>query len=81
MPHPEHTTEEIVRRGEDIYERALRERVEPEHDGRFLAVDILSGDYEIANEALAATARLRERRPDAAPYLVRVGRPTAFRLG
>lgn len=81
MSHPEYTTEEIARRGQEIYERSVREKVEPEHDGRFLALDVLSGDYELADEALPATARLRERRPEAVPYLVRVGRPAAFRLG
>ena len=81
MPHPEHDTEEIVRRGEELYERSIREQVEPEQDGRFLALDVASGDYAIADEVLTATARLRERRPDAVPYLMRVGRPSAFRLG
>lgn len=81
MPHPEYTTEEIVRRGEEIYERSVRGKVEPENDGRFLAVDVESGDYAVADEALRATARLRERRPEAVPNLVRVGRPAAFRLG
>lgn len=75
-----HTAEEVARRGEEIYERSVRERVEPEQDGCFLALDILSGDYEVADEALPATARLRERRPDAVLYLIRVGRPAAFRM-
>jgi hypothetical protein len=81
MSHPEYTTDEIVRRGEEIYERSVRAEVEPENDGRFLALDVQSGDYELADEALLATARLRERRPKAVPYLLRVGRPAAFRLG
>ena len=81
MPYPERTTEEVARRGEELYERSVRARVEPENDGRFLALDVESGDYELADEALAATARLRERRPGAVAYLVRVGRPAAFQLG
>lgn len=81
MPYPLHTTDEIARRGEELYERSVRAQVEPESDGRFLALDVDSGDYEIADEALAATTRLRKRRPGAVTYLVRVGYPTAFRLG
>jgi hypothetical protein len=81
MPYPGRTTEEVARRGEELYEREIRARVEPENDGRYLALDVESGEYELADEALAATARLRERRPGAVAYLVRVGRPTAFRLG
>ena len=81
MPYPLHTTDEIARRGEELYERSVRAQVEPESDGRFLAMDVDSGDYEIADEAIAATTRLRKRRPGAVTYLVRVGYPTAFRLG
>ena len=55
--------------------------VEPEHNGRFLALDIESDDYEVADEALRATTGLRERKPDAVLYLMRVGSGSAFRLG
>lgn len=75
---------EIARRGKEIYDRSVRAEVEPEHLGRFLAVDVESGDYEVGEAgegALDVTSRLRERRPDAVTYLVRVGRPAAFRLG
>lgn len=80
----EHDTEEVTRRGGEIYERIVRPKVESEpggaNDGRFVALDVESGDYEVADEALPATARLRKRRPDAVFYLTRVGRPSAFRM-
>lgn len=79
------SAEEVARRGQDVYERRVRTRVEGEaggaNDGRFVVLDVDSGDYEVADEALDATARLRERRgPDAVFYLMRVGRPAAFRM-
>jgi hypothetical protein len=40
---PRFTPEEIVQRGQEIYDRDLRSRVEPTHAGRFLVLDILSG--------------------------------------
>ena len=46
-----------------------------------MAVDVESGDYEVADDALMASTGLRNRRPKASVYLMRVGRPTAFRLG
>src|SRR5215212_6043096 len=80
--------DEIARRGKDLYERHVWEKVEAEgaNEGRFLAIDVESGDYQVADDALGASAGLRHRRPDAVVYLVRVGRPgelprTAFRLG
>jgi hypothetical protein len=78
-----HDKAEIARRGKALYERLVREDVEAggANEGRFLAIDVDSGDYEVADAALRAGAGLRRRRPDAAVYLMRVGRPTTFRLG
>jgi len=83
-----HDKDEIARRGKDLYERRVRRKVEAEgeKEGRFLAIDVESGDHEVADEALGAGAGLRRRRPDATVYLMRVGRPgdrprAAFRLG
>jgi len=75
------TDEEIVRKGLELYEREIRQRVEPEHNGRFLVLDIRSGDYEIAEESVTAYDRAAAKHPDGALYLVRVGSPTAVRLG
>ena len=48
MPHPTLTAEEIARRGEEIYERDLRARLETEENrGKFLVIDIATGAYEI----------------------------------
>lgn len=81
MPYPGHTKEEVVRRGRRIYERELREKVEPEHKGKFLVLDVLTGDYEIAERDLVASDRLLARNPDAVLYGLRIGYPTAYRIG
>ena len=80
--------DEIARRGKDLYERRVRGKVEANAptEGRFLAIDVESGDYEVADDALGAGAGLRLRKPEAVVYLMRVGRSdelprTAFRLG
>ena len=78
-----HDRDDLARRARDLYDRRIRERVEAagDNEGRYVAVDVDSGDYEIADDALGAGAGLRRRRPEASVYLMRVGRPTAFRLG
>lgn len=85
MPRSGRDTEEVGRRGEEVYERSVRAKVESvaqggSNDGRFVVLDVDSGDYEVADEAVVATARLRERKPDAVFYLARVGRRAAFRM-
>lgn len=71
----------VSRRGREIYEAGIRAQVEPEENGRFLALDVSSGDYEVGDEVLPTSARLKERNPEAVIYLMRVGRRAAFRLG
>jgi hypothetical protein len=83
MSGQSHDRDEIARRGKELYERRIREEVEADsaNAGRFVAVDVDSGDHEVADDALRAGAGLHRRRPDAVVYLMRVGRPAAFRLG
>lgn len=78
-----HDKEQLARRAKDLYERHIRERVEADgaNEGRFVALDVQSGDYEVADDALEAGTRLRRRMPEASVYLMRVGRPAAFRIG
>ena len=81
MPYPGYTTEEIARRGREIYEREIRRKVDPEHRGRFMVLDVRNGDYEIADDDLDASERLLERRPDALLYGLRIGEGAAYRIG
>lgn len=81
MPYPNHTPEEVAERGERIYEQQIKERVEPGEKGKFVIIDIETGDYEIDRSDLAATKRALARRPDAILYGMRIGYPTAYKLG
>lgn len=78
---PGYTKEEIARLGREIYERDIRAAVERDHDGRFLAVDVTTGRYAVADDELAAFDRAEEESPDGAFFLLRVGRRAAHRLG
>jgi len=75
------TAEEIVRRGEERYERDLRDRLEPLHKGEFLVLDIDSGDYEIDPDESAALQRARARRPQGLRFVKRIGYAVAHRIG
>ncbi|MCW3096620.1 MAG: hypothetical protein JWL77_2238 [Chthonomonadaceae bacterium] len=81
MPYAGYSTEEVGKRGQEIYERVLRTQVESQHQGEFLVLDILSGAYEIDRDDLTASDRLLARKPDAVLYGLRIGYPAAYRLG
>jgi hypothetical protein len=75
-----YTSHDIIQRGQEIYERDIRRKVEV-HQGKMLALDVDSGEYSLADESITAFDRLKARVPNAAVYLIRVGFPTAVRIG
>jgi hypothetical protein len=81
MPHPRYSSAEIVQRGQVLYDQQIRAHVEASHPGKFLVLDIETGDYEIDADDVAALQRAKAKHPDAAFYILRVGTPTAYRLG
>jgi hypothetical protein len=72
--------EEVGRLGTELFDRQVRPALRPEDDGKFVALDIGSGDYELDEDDYAAVTRLRRRRPAAEVWLGRVGQPAAYRL-
>jgi hypothetical protein len=80
LPTP-HTTEEVARIAEDLYRRDIRPKVMPQHKGKFLVLDIESGDYEIDADDWKAEAAVRARRPDGVLSLRRIGYTTPYKLG
>ena len=66
--------------GKSVYERKVRPTLNgaAEPIGSFLSVDLDSEDWELDANLLQAARRLRERRPDADVYTIRIGYPAAF---
>jgi hypothetical protein len=78
---PRYSMEEFARLGDEIYERNIRPQVEASLKGEIVAIDIETGDWEIGGGEMAASRRLRARRPDAQTWVVRVGYPYVRRFG
>jgi len=71
---PTRPGDEIARLGREIYERDIRQQVEADHDGEYVAIDVDSGEWAVSGTETAALDRLRERRPAAIDVLMeRVG--------
>lgn len=76
-----YSKEEFALRGDAIYESDIRAHLKAEDDGKFAAIDIESGVYEIDADELTAGDRLRARLPEAQIWMVRVGARTVHRVG
>lgn len=82
MPIPRYTTQETVRRGEEWFERAIRQEVDkPENFGKRLIINIETGEYEMDDDSLVATHRLLAKDPDAQLYGMKIGFPAASKRG
>ena len=81
MACPSYSGSEIVQRGQEIYERAIRPQVEASHKGEFLVINIETGEYEMDADEVAAGKRAKAKYPDAALFSMRVGYRAAYRLG
>lgn len=80
MPYAKYLPEDVVSRGEEIYEQQIRRKVEAGNKGKFVVIDIETGEYEVDEDDLQATKRALAKRSDAILYGVRIGYPTAYNL-
>ncbi|HMF18710.1 MAG TPA: hypothetical protein VKE98_15995 [Gemmataceae bacterium] len=73
--------EEFAKRGDAIYEEKVCPQLKPADEGKFAAIDIESGRYEIDRDELRAGNRLRALIPEAQIWIVRVGHRSVHRIG
>ena len=75
------TTEEIASRAEQLYQSRLIATVEAGNHGRYVAIDIDTCEYEVGDDRLTLSRRLRARRPRATVAILRIGFPAVGRMG
>ena len=78
---PRYSKEEFAQRGDLIYQTQIRPQVEANNHGKIVAIDIETGDFEVANSTILAVDKLYERKPDAQPWVIRIGHRSVFRFG
>ena len=64
---------EVARKGKEIYEK-IRAKMESEHRGEALAIEVESGDYFLGKSAIDSTDKGRQKHPDGLFYVVRIGK-------
>ena len=74
--------DETARLGDEIYRRDVKTQVEADHDGEYIAIDVGSGSWAMAESELAASDSLRAQYPDAIDvWLLRVGYRAVASIG
>jgi len=76
-----YSKKEFARRGDAVYDGKVRPHLTPKDNGKFVALDIETGEYEIHKSELTAGDRPRKRLPSAQIWMVRVGSRFLHRFG
>ena len=71
----------LVEDGEAFYESQLRNVLEPQHSGEFVAIEPSAARYFLGQTATAALVAARDAMPASQFFLTRVGRRAAHRIG
>ena len=79
---PSRETSEIVRLGREIYIQDIRHKVEPEHVGKYAAIDVDSRDWAMGDDPMEARNKLGEKRPEAVDvFMERIGYEAVGSIG
>ena len=63
----------LVAQGQKIYETLLQKKLEPEHKGEVVAIEVESGDYFLGKSLVEAGKKARLKHPDKLFYFAKVG--------
>jgi len=78
---PRYGLREFAQRGQALYEQRIKPHVTDSDRGKFVAIDIETGDYKIDLDDFQATERLLQHHPSAQIWLGRVGDRATYRIG
>ncbi|XZE22264.1 hypothetical protein SH449x_002183 [Pirellulaceae bacterium SH449] len=74
-------TKNLADRAKAIFQSTLREKLESEHWGKFVAIEPDSKDYFVADSFGDAVRASRDCHPDRIAYVIRVGYQAAIHIG
>ncbi len=71
----------VIQQGQQLYDEKLKAKLEPQHPGRFVAIEPNKGDYYLGDTSTEALVAAHEAFPESRFYLKRIGRETTHRIG
>ena len=75
-----HETLELIDRAKQTYRDDLARKLEPEHTGQFVAIELGTNDYFVGEDELEASDKARAAGHEGYLFFLRVGSPYAHRL-
>jgi len=75
------STRELAEQGQQFYASQLRNKLEPQHIGQFVAIHPETGAYFLGQTGTEALSKAHRMMPAAQFYLKRVGSDSAHKMG
>jgi hypothetical protein len=81
QPPSTQSPDELARRAVEVFQLHIRPRLQPSDEGKFLAIHLDSGEFEIDEDDYAAVTLLRERCPAGEVWLMQTDGSPAYFMG
>ena len=76
------TVEEVARRAKEFYENGIRQEVEHgENIGKMITIDAETGEYGIDKTGIETAMKLKQKKPMARLFTMRIGYDVAISFG
>ena len=76
------TVEEVARRAKEFYENGIRQEVEHgDNIGKMITIDAETGEYGIDKTGIETAMKLKQNKPMARLFTMRIGYDVAFSFG
>jgi hypothetical protein len=76
------TVEEVAQRAKQFYDRGIRSCVEHgENIGKMIVIDAETGEYRIDEIGIEPGLKLKQKKPNARLFMMRIGYNAAFGFG
>jgi len=70
---------DIAKKAESLYREKLKSELEQKHFGKFVAIDVGSGDVFIADTPEGALEKAREAKPTGFFHAIKIGSEAVYR--
>ena len=79
MTDIQYTLQDLEKKGQEIYENKLKEKLEKEHVGKYVAVEVESGDYFVADTLEEALLEAKKKYPNKIFHSIKIGSEGVFK--
>ncbi|MDF0556515.1 addiction module protein [Kamptonema sp. UHCC 0994] len=70
------------KRGKELYENVIRAQVEtPENIGKIISINVETGEYEIGEDLVVTSGKLKAKQPNAIIWAERIGFDAVYAVG